>query len=68
VCYLTTEVVWLAACRDCSSEGDAAPAGPTLGEGRALLMGSYFGEFGLTADENKGVKVGGWGGDINQEP
>ncbi len=62
MCYLTMEVVWLAACSNCSSRGDAAPVGRIIGGGSALTMGSYFGDIGLTVDRNEGIKVGGWGG------
>ncbi len=43
-------------------EGMRRQWGRSMGEGRALTMGSYFSEIGLTVDENEGIKVRGWGG------
>jgi hypothetical protein len=44
-------------------EGTQSRWGGLLGEGWVLMMGYYFGEIGLPVDENKGIKVGGWGGE-----
>jgi hypothetical protein len=42
VYYLTTEVVWLTACSDCSGGGDVAPVGRIIGGGSGPSDGFLF--------------------------